>query len=165
MSKYIYNDASPSPLSIKEAKEKIYNFCAYQERTQKEVRNRLYEYGLGATEIEAMIADLISENFINEERFALSFAGGKFRIKKWGRLKIISELKSKGLSDYCLRQAIKAIDEDEYNDTLLYLIDKKALLEKEKDIFRKKNKIASYVISKGYEPDIVWNTLNNLDLH
>lgn len=122
-------------LSIKEAKEKIYNFCTYQERTQKEVRFKLFEYGLSSDEIEGIIADLITDNFINEERFAKTYAGGKFRIKKWGRMKIYAALKFRGISEYCMREAISSIDEEDYHDSLSKLLEKRSSVEKEKNTF------------------------------
>lgn len=151
-------------LTKKEAKEKVYAYCAYQERTQKEVRNKLYEYGLPTNDVEETIAELISENFINEERFALSYAGGKFRMKKWGRLKINAGLKLKGISDYCLKVAMNSIDQDDYYRTLQQLLTNRSTSEKEKNLFIKKDKIARYAISKGYEPDMVWSVINEIDI-
>jgi regulatory protein len=80
--------------------------CAYQERCQQEIRDKLYEWGLHSNEVENIIADLISTNFLNEERFAKAFAGGKFRIKKWGKVKIKIELKKRKISDYCIRKGL-----------------------------------------------------------
>jgi regulatory protein len=148
-------------LSIKEAKIKIYAYCAYQERTQKEARNKLYEYGSKTDEIEEIISDLISENFINEERFSITYTGGKFRIKKWGKIKIKEGLKLKGVSDYCLKVALASIDQEEYLHTLQHLLEKKEALEKEKNTFKKNEKLARYAISRGYEPEIVWSILKD----
>jgi regulatory protein len=148
-------------LSNKEAKIKIYAYCAYQERTQKEARNKLYEYGLKTDEIEEIISDLISENFINEERFSITYTGGKFRIKKWGKIKIKEGLKLKGVSDYCLKVALASIDQEEYLHTLQHLLEKKEALEKEKNTFKKNEKLARYAISRGYEPEIVWSILKD----
>ncbi len=144
----------------KEALTKISAFCAYQERTQQEVRDKLYGYGLHMDVVEALIVKLIQENFLNEERFAKAYAGGKFRIKKWGRKKIQEGLKQKNISEYCIRQGLKEIREEEYKATLLELIQKKEEKEKEKNPYKRKHKLAQYVIAKGYEPDFVWELLN-----
>lgn len=144
----------------KEALTKISAFCAYQERTQQEVREKLYDYGLKKDSVEFIIVKLIEENFINEERFAKTYAGGKFRIKKWGRKKIQEGLKQKNISEYCIRQAMKEISDKEYKATLLALIEARSAKEKEKNSYKRKHKIAQYVIGKGYEPELVWDLLN-----
>ncbi len=145
--------------NLKSIKEKIYSYCAYQERTQQEVRNKLWEYDIKYEQAEELIAQLISENYINEERFALTYAGGKFRIKKWGKLKIKEGLKLKGISTYCLNLALKSLDEEEYYQTLKEIIEKKSMAEKEGNAFVKNQKIAHYAISRGYEPELVWSFL------
>ncbi len=71
-----------------QAIQRIRHYCAYQERAQQEVRDKLYELGMTMDEVEEIMSDLIAENFLNEERFALQFAGGHFRIKGWGKVKI-----------------------------------------------------------------------------
>ncbi len=146
-------------INEKEAFLKISSFCAYQERTHDEVRKKLYEYGINKDAVEELISRLITENFINEERFAKSFAGGKFRMKKWGRLKIENELKARGLSAYCIRKGMAEIEDVDYEKTLKELIAKKSAEEKEKNPFKKKHKISQYLIRKGYEPELVWEKL------
>ncbi len=143
-----------------EALLKISSYCAYQERTQQEVRDKLYGYGLHKDMVEELISKLITENFLNEERFAKSYAGGKFRIKQWGTVKIREALKAKGLSDYCIRKGLLEIDASDYHQTLLSLIEKRSEKEKEKNEFKRKHKIAAYLIGKGYEGDLVWEELN-----
>ena len=143
----------------KEALIKIGAFCTYQERSQQEVREKLYGYGLNKDAVESIIVKLIQENFLNEERFAKSYAGGKFRIKNWGRKKIQEALKQKQISDYCIRQAMKEIPEDDYLNTLNELIEKRELKEKESNPYKRKHKIAQYIVGKGYEPDLVWEIL------
>jgi regulatory protein len=142
-----------------EALLKISSFCAYQERTQQEVRDKLYGYGLHKDMVEELISKLITENFINEERFAKSYAGGKFRIKEWGRVKIKDALKAKGISDYCIRKGLQEIDPKDYMVTLLSLIEKRSEKEKEKNEYKRKHKIAAYLTGKGYEAEIVWEEL------
>jgi regulatory protein len=136
--------------------------CAYQERCQQEMRDKLYEWGLFSNDVENIIANLITDNFLNEERFAKAFAGGKFRIKKWGRVKIKIELKKKKISDYCIKKGLQEIDEKEYQKTLEDLILKR-LKENPKGKEQVRNyKAAQYVMSRGFEGDLVWDILNKL---
>lgn len=135
-------------------------FCSYQERTQLEVREKLYGLGIEKDLIEELISQLIIDNFLNEERFAKAYAGGKFRIKKWGKIKILQGLKEKGLSEYCIKKGLEEITEEDYLKTLNDLVNKKWELVEEENIFKKKNKVATYLIGKGYESDVVWQILN-----
>jgi regulatory protein len=150
-------------LSPKEALAKIQSYCAYQERSHKEVRNKLYEYGLYSSEVDELISALIVDGFLNEERFAKAFAGGKFRIKKWGRLKIKQELEMLGLTKRNIATGLKEIDSSDYSKTLKSLIKKKASLTAESNPFKKKNLIARYVIGKGYEAEMVWEMVKAID--
>ncbi len=137
--------------------------CAYQERCQQEMRDKLYEWGLHSNDVENIIADLISTNFLNEERFAKAFAGGKFRIKKWGKVKIKIELKKRKLSDYCIRKGLEEIDDKAYIDTLKEVISKK-LKENPKGKEHIRNyKAAQYALSRGFESDLVWDLLRSGD--
>ena len=145
---------------MKAAKVKAGNYCAYQERTQQEVRDKLYALGLHSDEVEEVLTDLISENFVNEERFALAFASGKFRLKNWGRRKIIYELEHRNISPYCIDKALKEISNEEYNHTIQQIIDKK-ISQTSGEVYLVKNKIARHLISKGYEPEQVWSILND----
>jgi regulatory protein len=135
------------------------NFCVYQERTQQEVRDKLWELEVDRDWIEEIISQLIVENFINEERFAKAFAGGKFRMKKWGRVKITMELKIRKLSEYCIKKGLKEIPEEDYLKTLSELMEEKITAIKEQNQYKKNHKIAAYLIGKGYEPDLVWDLL------
>ena len=105
-----------SPILLKAA-----SYCAYQERCHNEVRNKLADWGVYGLEADQVILQLIELNYLNEERFAVAFAGGKFRVKQWGRLKIKRELKVRGVSDYCIQMAFKEIDADDYFETLKVL--------------------------------------------
>ena len=149
-------------LSPKEALAKIQHYCAYQERSHKEVKNKLFEYGLYASEVEELISHVITQGFLNEERFAKAFAGGKFRIKKWGNLKIQNELEFLGVSKRNITTALKEIDRVEYTKTLKSLINKKASQTTEQNSFKRKNLIARFVISKGYESELVWEMLKDM---
>ena len=142
---------------------KIASFCAYQERTQQEVRIKLYEYGIKTDEVEELIIKLISENFLNEERFAKAFAGGKFRIKKWGKNKIKRELEMRGLSKFCIQSGLAEIEYKDYMRTISEIITKKEEEIKFKNPLQKKYKIATYLISRGYESDLVWESLNEIE--
>lgn len=150
-------------LSLNEATLKAQSYCAYQERCQQEVRDKLYEWGLWPEAVESIIADLISQNFINEERFAIAFAGGKFRIKKWGRIKIKIALKQKRISDYCIKKALQEIDGDQYVETIKKVLEKKANSLTEKNLIRRKYKLLQYAAAKGFEQDLVIDALKELE--
>jgi regulatory protein len=148
--------------TIKQAFVKAARFCAYQERTQQEVREKLREWRMYGDEAEEVICLLIQDNFINEERFAQAFAGGKFRIKKWGKIKIEYALRQKGLSEYCIRKGLAEIDDESYQKTIEELLSKKFSLIEAENSYERKNKLAQYAIGKGYESDLVWATIKEL---
>lgn len=149
-------------LNPQEAKQKIERYCAYQERSHREVRNKLYGYGLFRNDVDEIISTLITDGFLNEERFAKAFTGGKFRMKKWGRIKITHALESKGLSVNCIRIGLKEIDDDAYISTLRQLLADKANLLDIDDPFVLRDKLSGYAIQKGYEPDLVWREIYSL---
>jgi regulatory protein len=149
-------------LTPQEAKEKIQRYCAYQERSHQEVRKKLFDFGLYSNEVEEMISYLITSNFLNEERFARAFAGGKFRMKKWGRIKIVNALEGHGVSENCIRLGLKEIDNSDYEKTLYTLIDKKADDIDEENIYAKRDKLSKFVIQRGFEPDLVWKVIREL---
>jgi len=154
---------SPKKLTPLVALEKMKNWCAYQERSQFEVRNKLFEYGIFNEEAENIIIQLIQENFLNEERFAIAFARGKFRIKRWGKIKIKLELKQHKVSEYCINKALKQIDGNEYFATLEKIIEKKIKEIKEPNKIKKQYKIIKYAMSRGYEQDIIMDAIKNLE--
>lgn len=149
-------------LSPVEALAKIQRYCAYQERSHKEVKSKLYDYGLYATQVEEIISQLITDGFLNEERFAKAYAGGKFRIKKWGKLKIKNELEFLGLTKNCINRGLKEIESADYTKTLKVLIKKKSTELTEENRFKKRDKVARFVIGKGYEPELVWEYVKDL---
>lgn len=153
---------SKKRLSPTEAIAKIQRYCAYQERAHKEVKTKLFEYGLYASEVDEIISQLITDGFLNEQRFAKAYAGGKFRMKKWGRLKIKNELEFLGLTKNCIQQGLKELEGADYTKTLRQLILKKAELLSEENPFRKRDKVARYAITKGYEPELVWSLVKEL---
>jgi regulatory protein len=135
---------------------KIKQYCAYQERCHAEVRDKLYSFGLHRKEVEEIISNLIQENYLNEERFAIQYAGGKFRIKNWGKNKIRQALKQKQVSDYCIKKALKEIDDTDYINAFEKLVEQKMkTLKSEKNIFIKKRKLQDFLLMKGYESDLV----------
>ena len=137
-------------------KEKILHYCAYQERSHHEVRKKLYDYGLYSSDVEQLISSLITEGFLNEERYAKTFAGGKFRIKKWGRNKIVHALEGNGISKNCIQAGLKEIDASDYQSTLVEIIQRKIDTVREENLFVKRDKVARYAIQKGFEPELVW---------
>lgn len=151
-------------LSKEQALQKAKHYCAYQERSHYEVKEKLYSFGLYKQQVEELLSQLIEEGYLNEERFALQFAGGKFRMKQWGRIKIKYELKQKFVSDYCIKKALKQIDEAEYLDTLRKLASKKWLAVKadSSNKFTRLAKATDYLLQKGYEPELVKKVVNEL---
>ena len=142
-------------LTKEQALQKLKHYCAYQERCHAEVKEKLYNLGVWKKEHDEIIATLIEENYLNEERYAIAFAGGKFRIKQWGRVKIKYELKQKQVSEYCIKKALKQIEEEEYLKVMDGLAKKKyASLKNEQYLVRKK-KTMDYLITKGFEMDLV----------
>lgn len=142
---------------------KAASFCAYQERTLKEVRQKLYEWEVAADDATPVIAELISQNYLNEERFARAFAGGKFRVKKWGRLKIKQEMKLRGLSNDLIQKGLTEIDGDTYEEVLRDLLEKKARNLRGEPL-AVKQKIVRHALSRGFESDIVWDLLKSMEV-
>lgn len=151
-------------LSPKEAKLKAADFCAYQERSQQQVRDKLYDYGLHMDQVEDVLSELIIDGFLNEERFAKAYAGGKFRIKQWGRHKILQGLKQHKISEYCIKAGLKEIDDEVYQETLKNLMIKKAGSIKAVNDYDRRNKIARFAIGRGYETTLIWEVIKSEDL-
>jgi len=138
------------------ALQKAKHYCAYQERCHSEVRDKLYSFKLHKNEVEQLLTRLIEEDFLNEERFAIAYAGGHFRTKQWGKEKIKYTLKQKQVSEYCIRKALTAITASDYNKTFFNVADKKlTTLKNEKNIFIKKRKIKDYLQQKGFEIKLI----------
>jgi len=146
---------------MKQAKVKAANFCVYQERTQQEVRDKLYKLGLFSDEVELTLSELISENFVNEERFAIAFANGRFKLKHWGKSKIGYELKKRKISRYCIDKALKEIGESEYENAITMLVEKKSKGIKDTSLIARQ-KIANFLMSKGFERELVWRRIESL---
>lgn len=141
----------------------IYRYCNYQERSHQEVRNKLYELGCKTAEVEKHISELIEKDLLNEERYARAIARGKFRMKQWGRVKIVQQLKLQKVSDYCIKKALKEIDADEYTAVLNRLATRKwEELKKERSQHIRKHKTYRYLLQKGYESDLINDTINEI---
>lgn len=153
----------PLNIGTEKAWEKIRKYCAYRERNHRETKEKLYSYGLYPEQIDELIGNLISEGYLNEERYAVTFSRGKFAINGWGRDKIRYELKKDGISTYCIKKGIAAIDEEEYEKKLMRLTEEKSShLQKEKNAIIKEKKIWLYLRQKGYESDMIQTVLKTL---
>lgn len=142
-------------LTPEQALQKLKHYCAYQERCHYEVVQKLYDLGVRKTEHDAILATLIEENYLNEERFAIAYAGGHFRMKQWGRTRITYALKQKQVSPYCIKKALQQIEDADYEKTLRQLAEEKyRSLKKDQYLVRKKKTI-DHLIYKGYEHDLV----------
>lgn len=145
------------------ALQRAKNYCAFQERCHSEVCEKLYSFSLHKNEVEQLITILIEEDYLNEQRFAIAYAGGKFRIKNWGKEKIKYELKQKQVSEYCIIKAFASIDKAAYEKTFIRLASKKLKeLKSEKNIFIKKKKLNNYLRQKGFELKLINTCLNKI---
>ena len=144
-------------LTKEQAYQKLKHYCAYQDRCHSEVKTKAYSLGLRKPEVEELTSKLIEENCLNEERFAKAFAGGKFRIKQWGRIKIRSELKNKQISYYCIAAALDEIDDLKYKETLHKLAVKRwnSIKGARTNLFVKMTKTRDHLLLKGYEANLV----------
>lgn len=146
-----------------DVKAAIFHYCNYQERSHKEVRNKLYELGCKTYEVEQYLSELIEAELLNEQRYAQAIARGRFRLKGWGRNKIVAHLKLQNVSEYCIKKGLQEIDEEEYLNTLERLMCKKLLeLRSERDHFRKRAKLYAYLLQKGYESRIITEVYQKL---
>ncbi|WP_430466992.1 regulatory protein RecX [Winogradskyella ouciana] len=146
--------------TVDEAQKKIEHYCAYQERCHKEVRNKLKEMRMIPEAVDNIMVHLIQNNYLNEERFAKAFVRGKFRIKKWGKNRLVRELKFRDVSKYSIDAALKEIDADAYHKTLDELTKKRIDQVKEKNSYKKKRKVADYLLYRGWESHLVYEKLN-----
>ncbi len=138
-------------LTPDQALDKLQKYCAYQDRCHQDVANKLFEYGVYGDDRDEIISELISDNFLNETRFAESYARGKHRIKAWSKAKITMELKRRNISSYNIKKALQQIDNQLYIDQIIKAISKKErTLDREKNRFIKHKKIKDYMLRKGY---------------
>lgn len=156
------NKESGKSYTIKEATLKLMQYCAYRDRSQKEVEDKLLEMRMIPEAREQIIIKLMQENFLNEERFARSFVRGKFRIKKWGRYKIKQELKLREISSPIIKLAMTEIDDRDYRSTLYALAEKKLNLLREPNPLKRKKKLTDHLLQKGYEAGLVFEVAREL---
>lgn len=145
---------------LKDARIRIGKYCAYQERSHQEVRDKLYNLGLYKQEVESLIAEMIELDYLNEERFARAYCRGKFLHNKWGRRKILQGLKQKGVSQYCIKKGLEEIKESDYLATLELILNKQLSKHRGSNTYIQSNKAARYAIQKGFESALVWQFVN-----
>ena len=149
-------------LTKEQAWQKIKHYCAYQERSHSEVKQKLYGFGLYKNEVEELLSKAIEEDYLNEERFAEQFVGGKFRMKGWGKVKIVYELRQKGVSAYNINKSLKAIPDEDYRSTLQKLAENKWQQLKGEHYLTRQAKATSYLLQKGYEMALIQQALKAL---
>lgn len=142
----------PTP---EQAYQKARHYCAYQERCHQEVKEKLYGFGLRKSDVEPLISRLIEEDLLNEERFAKQFAGGHFRLKKWGKQKIQHALRLKRVSEYNIRKALQEIDDKDYQKLVATLAKTKWNALKDNQYIIRETKTRNYLLQKGFEPQVV----------
>ena len=148
-------------LTPNEALIRLQKYCAYQDRCHQEVRNKLFEYQVYGEDQDQVMLALIEEKFLDELRFAKSYVRGKYRLKKWGRVKIKQELKSRDITDYCIRKGLEEIEDDVYQDNLETLVEKK-LSSLTGTAFTQKQKTAAFVMRKGYTSEEMWPVIHEV---
>ncbi|MFK5878481.1 MAG: regulatory protein RecX [Flavobacteriaceae bacterium] len=150
------------PYTVEEAKRALEKYCSYQERCHKEVGQKLYDINMIPEAQDLIIVHLIEHNFLNEERFSKSYARGKFRIKKWGRQRITRELKFRNISIYNIKSALKEIEDTDYTNTFNLLAEKRCIAIKETNTYKKRKKLADYLLYRGWESNLVYAKVNEL---
>lgn len=153
------NEANEKLSGLKTILHKAQAYCAYQERCTHDVTQKLHEWGVDKTRIPKIIKKLTDENFINDQRFTETFVRSKFRLKKWGRNKIAYELRLKKTPDALILEYLQTINDVEYQNTIQILITQKTKEIKEKDLYKKKQKIVRFLVSRGFEAELVYNSL------
>lgn len=144
------------------ALDRLQKWCAVEDRCHADARKKLYEWHIYGDDQENILADLILDGFLNEERFARSYARGKFRIKRWGRIKIVQHLKQKQISEYCIRAALEEIADEDYTETLRSVLVKKKEITTADTPFLLRQKIYRYALQKGYESQEIISLLDEL---
>jgi regulatory protein len=151
----------PSKLTKEQALQKLRHYCAYQERCHQEAKEKLYGFGLKKDEVETALSQLIEEGYLDEERFAIQFAGGKFRMKHWGKKKIAYELQQRQVSPYCIRKGLATITAEDYHQTLDKLAQEKYEQVRSEGPFAARAKTSAYLHQKGYESELIGEALRN----
>jgi regulatory protein len=153
---------SRKPYTLAEALRKMERYCAYQERCHQEVSEKLKGMHMIPAAIDTIIAHLVENDFLNEERFSRAYARGKFQVKKWGRNRIERELKLRHISRFNIRAALSEIADDDYTETLHALALKRLGQLKERHPLKRKRKLADYLLYRGWEPELVYEKVNEL---
>jgi len=148
--------------SIEEIKRKLERYCVYQDRCHKEIETKLREFVLIEEARNQIILHLLEHNFVNEERFSKSFARGKFSIKKWGKQRIVRELKLRDITAYNIKTALKEIDEELYLKTVFEITEKRNRLINESNIYKRKKKLSDFLMRKGYEFELIYATVDEV---
>ncbi len=148
--------------TVEQIKHKIENYCVYQDRCHKEVEKKMKEYNLIPEAKEMILLSLMQDNFLNEERFAKSFARGKFRIKNWGKQRIVRELKFRDISAYNIKTALKEIEEEEYVKTIYSITENRNNVISEPNIYKRKKKLVDFLMRKGFENELIFKTVNEV---
>jgi regulatory protein len=153
---------SKKSYTVQEIQQKIAQYCVYQDRCHKEVEEKIRSYDLIPEAREMILLNLMKDNFLNEERFSKSFARGKFRIKHWGKNRIVNELKMRDISSYNIKTALKEIDEKEYIKTIYTITENRNNVISESNIYKRKKKLIDFLLRKGYETDLIFKTVDEV---
>ena len=148
--------------TVDEIKRKLEAYCVYQDRCHKEVEQKMFDYNLIPEAREIILLSLMKDNFLNEERFSKSFARGKFRIKSWGKQRIVRELKFRNISVYNIKTALKEINEEEYIETINRITTNRNEVIFETNIYKRKKKLIDFLMRKGFESNLIFETVNNI---
>ena len=148
--------------TVNQIKRKLEQYCIYQDRCHKEVEQKMKEYKLIPEARELILLDLMKDNYLNEERFAKSFARGKFRIKNWGKQRIVRELKFKDISTYNIKSALKEIDDEEYHTTIYRITENRNAVISESNIHKRKQKLIGFLMRKGFESELIYKVVNEI---
>ena len=150
-------------LSLAEIQKKLEYYCVYQDRCHQEIKQKLYELGVNSSDMDLIVVHLIEHDFLNEERFACSFARGKHRIKNWGSIRIVNELRVRNISQNNITTALKEITSDEYSETFHALSDRHWESIFEKNNLKKRKKFCDFMLRKGFESSLVYEKLKQLE--
>lgn len=148
--------------TVDEIKRKLEQYCVYQDRCHKEVEQKMWDYNLIPEAKELILLSLLQNNFLNEERFSKSYARGKFRIKSWGKQRIVRELKFRNISAYNIKTALKEIDETEYIETIYRITENRNEVISESNIYKRKQKLIGFLMRKGFENELIYKVVNEV---
>ncbi|MCB9426481.1 MAG: RecX family transcriptional regulator [Flavobacteriales bacterium] len=160
---YIKSCIFESKLVLLDFKQKLEHYCAYQDRSHQEVIQKMFDLKVPYEDKDEIIVHLIEHNFLNEERFAKSFARGKHNIKKWGRIRIVRELEMRQISSYNIKTALKEIDNTDYLNIFGEVSEKKWNTTLETNLFKKKKKVGDYLFRLGYEKELIYDFINSIN--